>query len=158
MKPEPAIGRDDRPIPAGIALVHRQGCYLVRQRPAGSVYAGYWEFPGGKCEPGEDPAQATVRECLEETGLIVRAGRLRRTTTYRYPHGLVGLFFYDCTLRDQLAEPAAGSGFRWVSSGDLAALRFPEANEAIIAELAGRTACQEGPQDNTGCSGSGPEP
>ena len=123
----------------GIALVHRRGCYLVRQRPPGSVYAGYWEFPGGKCEPGEDPAQATIRECLEETGLTVLAGRLRRTTTYRYPHGLVELFFYDCTTLDRLAEPAAGSGFRWVPAGELAGLRFPEANEAVIAELAGQS-------------------
>jgi len=141
MEPQPAIAPDDRPIPAGIALVHRRGCYLVRQRPPGSVYAGYWEFPGGKCEPGEDPAQATIRECLEETGLTVLVGRLRRTTTYRYAHGLVELFFYDCTPLDELAEPAAGSSFRWVPTGELAGLQFPEANETVIAELAGSSPC-----------------
>jgi 8-oxo-dGTP diphosphatase len=138
MKPQPATEPDDSPIPVGIALVHRRGCYLVRQRPPGSIYAGYWEFPGGKCEPGEDPAQATIRECLEETGLTVLAGRLRRITTYRYVHGLVELFFYDCVPLEGTAEPAAGSGFRWVAARELAGLQFPEANEALIAELAGR--------------------
>jgi len=123
---------------AGIALVERGDRFLVRRRPAGTVYAGYWEFPGGKCEPGEDPAAATARECYEEIGLRVLVGRLRRTTTYRYAHGAVELFFFDCRTEDSGAEPADGTGFRWVPSGELPALRFPEANEVVIEELSGR--------------------
>ena len=65
----------EQPIPVGIGIIRRGDRFLVRQRPAGTVYAGYWEFPGGKCEPGEDPAAATARECLEETGLTVVVGR-----------------------------------------------------------------------------------
>jgi 8-oxo-dGTP diphosphatase len=126
----------ERPIRVGIGIIHRANRYLVRQRPEGTVYAGYWEFPGGKCEPGEDPAQATARECLEEVGLAVVVGPLRRVTTYRYPHGLVRLHFFDCTTEDPKAEPSAGSGFRWVMADRLASLRFPEANEAILADLA----------------------
>ena len=63
----------DDPIRVGIALVERGGCYLVRRRPPlpGSPMPGVWEFPGGKCEPGESPASATVRECLEEAGLTL---------------------------------------------------------------------------------------
>jgi mutator protein MutT len=125
-----------RPTPVGLGLVRRGDRFLVRQRPAGTVYAGYWEFPGGKCEPGENPAQATARECLEEIGLHVVVGPLRRVTTYRYPHGLVELFFHDCTTEDPTAEPAAGSGFQWVPVRRLGSLRFPEANEAVIDELA----------------------
>ncbi|HKI18797.1 MAG TPA: NUDIX domain-containing protein, partial [Isosphaeraceae bacterium] len=53
------------PIPVGIGIIRRGDRFLVRQRPAGTVYAGYWEFPGGKCESGEEPARATVRECFE---------------------------------------------------------------------------------------------
>jgi hypothetical protein len=49
---------------------------------------------------------------------------------------LVELFFHDCICRDHMPKPAAGSGFRWVRAADLAALRFPEANEAILEELA----------------------
>jgi 8-oxo-dGTP diphosphatase len=123
-------------IPVGIGLVRRSGRFLVRRRPAGTVYAGYWEFPGGKCEPGEAPDQATARECLEEIGLRVVVGPLRRVTTHRYPHGLVELFFYDCTTEDPAAEPADGSGFEWVPAGQLNSLQFPEANELVVAELA----------------------
>ena len=123
------------PTCVGIGLIRRGATYLVRLRPQGTVYAGYWEFPGGKCEPGESPAQTTIRECLEETGLAVVAGRLRRVIEHHYPHGHVRLHFYDCVPADPATEPAAGSGCRWVRAAELAALRFPEANEPILEEL-----------------------
>jgi mutator protein MutT len=125
------------PIPVGIGLIRRGDAFLVRQRPEGTVYAGYWEFPGGKCAPGESPAQATARECFEETGLHVVVGALRRVITHHYPHGFVELFFYDCATEEPAAEPAEGSGFRWVPAARLGSLRFPEANQAVLAELAG---------------------
>ncbi len=133
------IGALDRPIPVGIGVIRRGNRFLVRQRPQGTVYAGYWEFPGGKCEPGEDPQRATVRECLEETGLEIAIESLRRTITHRYPHGLVELFFHNCTTVDPTAEPATGSGFRWVPASELAGLCFPEANQPILEELARET-------------------
>ena len=120
----------------GVGLIRRGGDFLVRRRPEGTVYAGYWEFPGGKCEPGETPAQTTARECQEETGLEVVVGRLRRVIEHCYPHGLVRLFFFDCVPADHLAEPAADSGSRWVPATQLLSLRFPEANEPLLEELA----------------------
>jgi 8-oxo-dGTP diphosphatase len=98
--------------------------------------AGYWEFPGGKCEPGESPTAATVRECREEIGLDVIVGRLRREITYRYPHAWVHLSYYDCVTADPAAEPDPSTGFRWVAAQALVGLPFPEANEPILRELA----------------------
>lgn len=120
----------------GVALVERSGSYLVRLRPPapGSPMPGVWEFPGGKCEPGESPAQAAVRECREESGLAVAAGALRRRILHEYPHGRVDLHYYDCTLIDQGAR-APGGGFVWLPVDELARLRFPEANETVIADL-----------------------
>ncbi len=135
----------EQPIPVGIGLVRREDCFLVRRRPAGTVYAGYWEFPGGKCEPGELPGQAAARECLEEIGVRVVVGPLRRVTTHRYPHGLVELFFYDCTTEDSAAEPAEDSGFQWVPASRLGSLRFPEANETVLEDL-WRESHPEGPE------------
>jgi mutator protein MutT len=137
MSRPPDPDRPDAPaIPAGIGLIRRGEAFLIRQRPAGTVYAGYWEFPGGKCELGETSAQATARECLEETGLRIVVGRLRRTVRHRYPHGLVELSFHDCTTEDPAAEPDPATGFRWVAIDQLTGLRFPEANEPILEELA----------------------
>jgi len=126
----------ERPIRVGIGLIGRAGRYLVRRRPEGQAMAGYWEFPGGKCEPGESPEEATARECLEEIGVPVVVGPLLRRIVHRYPHGLVELSYHEGTLEAADAEPAPGSGFIWVEAGALPGLRFPGANESIIAELA----------------------
>jgi len=123
------------PTFVGIGLIRRGDHFLVRLRPEGSVYAGYWEFPGGKCEPGESPEETTARECYEETGLQVVVGCLRRTIEHHYPHGHVRLHFFDCRPTDQLAEPGAATGCRWVRAGELETLRFPEANEPVLDEL-----------------------
>jgi 8-oxo-dGTP diphosphatase len=135
------IEAEPGPTRVGIGLIRRGNDFLIRQRPEETVYAGYWEFPGGKCEPGETPAQTTARECHEETGLDVVVGRLRRVIEHHYPHGHVRLFFFDCEPADPAAEPAVDSGCRWVPAMELPGLRFPEANELILEELAGGASC-----------------
>ena len=129
---------NDGPIRVGIGLVGRAGRYLIRQRPPlpDSPMPGYWEFPGGKCDPGESPEAATARECREEIGLAVLVGPLRWLTTHRYPHGLVELHYFDCVLEDPASDPDQGSGFRWVEARDLPALRFPDANGPVLDDLA----------------------
>ena len=135
MKSPPSIGPDDPVIPAGIALVERGGGYLMHSA-RGQRVCGLLGISRGKMRARGGPGAGRGSECLEETGLAVHAGRLRHATRYRYPHGLVELSFYDCTPLNTFAEPAESSGFRWVPAGDLTALKFPEANEAVIAELA----------------------
>jgi 8-oxo-dGTP diphosphatase len=126
----------ERPIRVGIGLIGRSGHYLIRLRPEGSAMAGCWEFPGGKSEPGESPESATARECLEEVGVGVIVGERVRQVVHRYPHGLVELNYFRCMLERPEAEPAEGSGFRWVAARELPGYRFPEANDAVIADLA----------------------
>lgn len=123
-------------IAVGIGLVLKNGAYLARLRPEGSPMPHYWEFPGGKCEPEESPEAATRRECAEEIGFEVAVQRLRSVVPYIYPHGRVTLYYYDCVPLDSNAEPGANTGFRWIKAADLPGLRFPPANEAIVAELA----------------------
>ena len=101
---------DSQPTCVGIGLIRRGESYLIRQRPAQTVYAGYWEFPGGKCEPGETPAETTARECLEETGLVVKVGRLRRVIEHRYAHFTSSIANPPTPLPSQLPpRVAAGS-------------------------------------------------
>ncbi len=128
----------DRAIGVGIAIVGRAGNYLVRQRPdrPGSPMPGLWEFPGGKCEPGESPEAAARREAREETGLEVAIVGLRRRTVHDYPHGRVELHYYDARPTNPTAEPDPATGFRWVAAADLPALVFPPANAPLVAELA----------------------
>ncbi|ODU00362.1 MAG: hypothetical protein ABS79_03500 [Planctomycetes bacterium SCN 63-9] len=123
------------PISVGIGIISRNGLYLVRQRPKGTVYEGYWEFPGGKCEPEETSESAMIRECFEEIGMEVIPIRLRKVIEHTYPHGAVRLHFFDGEPALPDAQPAPGTGFRWLPLADLASLRFPEANSIILEEL-----------------------
>ena len=125
--------QDEQPIRVGIGLIGRLGSYLIRRRPEGSAMAGYWEFPGGKCEPGEAPSDATARECREEVGVDVQVGELVHRIVHRYPHGLVDLHYYRCTTE---AEPAVNSGFLWIAAKELLSYRFPESNDEVVAALA----------------------
>ena len=124
---------EDTPTRVGIGLVGRAGSYLIRRRPEGQTMSGRWEFPGGKCEPGESPEVATARECLEEIGVEVEVGGLVRRVVHRYPHGLIELNFYRGSTR---CEPLADSGFIWVPAGELASYDFPGANDEVVALLA----------------------
>lgn len=74
-------------------LVQPDGHFLVTSRPAGKVYAGYWEFPGGKLERGETVEQALRRELQEELGITIGAVQPWKVELVDYPHALVRLHF-----------------------------------------------------------------
>ena len=77
------------------AVIERpDGSFLLARRPAGKVYAGYWEFPGGKVEPGEPLAAALARELHEELGIDVEIAHPWIVQTYAYPHAKVRLNFF----------------------------------------------------------------
>jgi mutator protein MutT len=77
-----------------IAVVERQGSVLIGLRPGETALGGLWEFPGGKVESGETPASAAIRECLEETGLLVRVVAPLETIEHDYAHGRLRLEFF----------------------------------------------------------------
>ncbi|MHB8950109.1 MAG: NUDIX domain-containing protein [Rhodoferax sp.] len=74
-------------------LIRAEGDFLLTSRPVGKVYAGYWEFPGGKLEPGESVAQALQRELQEELGITIGPATPWRVEMVDYPHALVRLNF-----------------------------------------------------------------
>jgi 8-oxo-dGTP diphosphatase len=76
--------------------------FLLTSRPEGKVYAGYWEFPGGKLEAGESVEQALRRELQEELGITIGAAQLWKTQMVDYPHALVRLHF--CKVWDWQGE------------------------------------------------------
>src|SRR5258706_15873315 len=77
------------------AVIERPGgTFLLAQRPKGKPYPGYWEFPGGKIEPGEDARAALTRELREELGIEVREATPWITRVYAYTHATVRLHFF----------------------------------------------------------------
>jgi len=86
---------EDR-VPVDVAvgvLIDAQGSFLLTSRPEGKVYAGYWEFPGGKLEAGESVEQALRRELHEELGIEIGAAQPWKTELVDYPHARVRLHF-----------------------------------------------------------------
>ena len=71
----------------------REGRFLLTTRPAGKVYAGFWEFPGGKVEAGETVEQALKRELFEELGIEIGAAHAWKIEIMDYPHARVRLHF-----------------------------------------------------------------
>ena len=122
------------PLIVTAAVVERHGRYLVTRRQTGVHLEGYWEFPGGKCEPGESHADALRREMQEELGVKVAVGEEILTVSHAYPDRTVELHFYACTLAGD-PTPRLGQDMRWATRDDLRALPFPPADEALIARL-----------------------
>ena len=96
-------------------LIRPDGDFLLTSRPAGKVYAGYWEFPGGKLEPGETVAQALQRELHEELGIRIGHETPWRVELVDYPHALVRLnyckvFEWSGDLQMQEAQSFAWQG------------------------------------------------
>ena len=100
-------------VSAGV-LLRPDGCYLLGQRAQDTVYAGYWEFPGGKVEPGETPAQALCRELDEELGIRVTHLRpwLRREHVYEHAH--VRLHFFEIAAWEGELDDRVHSALAWV--------------------------------------------
>jgi 8-oxo-dGTP diphosphatase len=116
-----------------IAVVEHAGQFLIGQRLAGVALAGLWEFPGGKMQANETPEDAAVRECLEETGLVVRPLFRYPEQLQAYAHATVQLHFIGCEPIEPDAIP--GSPFRWVPRAMLAEFEFPAGNRALIQHL-----------------------
>lgn len=117
-----AVVRD----PVGRLLVVRRG------RPPGQ---GLWSLPGGRVEPGEDDAEAVVREVAEETGLAVLAGALVGTVRRDAPAGGTYVIHdYACTPVGPLQDPVAGddaADARWVTPAELR--RLPTTDGLVAA-------------------------
>lgn len=121
-------------VAAGV-LLQPDGRYLLGQRGPDTVYAGYWEFPGGKVEPGESPAQALCRELEEELGIRVTHLRpwLRREHLYEHAH--VRLHFFEVSAWEGVLADRVHSALDWVRPE--AATRAPmlPANGPILKAL-----------------------
>jgi len=121
---------------AAAVLLRPDGSFLLAQRPAGKVYAGYWEFPGGKIEPGEEPARALARELHEELGIDVENAYPWITRVYTYPHGTVRLnFFRVFSFRNQ-PRSRENQAFTWQKLDAPMVEPMLPANAPVFASLA----------------------
>ena len=105
---------DSSLVEVAVAILTRpDGSFLLASRPAGKPYAGYWEFPGGKIEPGESPIQALSRELDEELGITLNRAMPWLTRIFSYPHATVRLRFYRATQWQGEPVPREQQQFIW---------------------------------------------
>jgi A/G-specific adenine glycosylase len=132
--PAPRTLRLER-VEAVVAVIERDGRYLLQQRGDKGLLAGLWEFPGGKVEPGEGLTAALRREAREELGVAVE--QIRRLTTVRhaYTRFEVTLHAFSCRIRGEV--PRSGPRRRWVSLRALRGYPLPSGSVKIVEFLAG---------------------
>ena len=116
------------------AVIEQNGRFLVTKRQRGVHLEGLWEFPGGKCDAGEDLRSCLGRELKEELAVAVRVGAEILTTTHAYDDRRVELHFMSCELLGN-PTPAVGQQMRWVTRAELATLQFPPADVELIRLL-----------------------
>jgi 8-oxo-dGTP diphosphatase len=129
--------REKEVIEVAAAVLQRpDGAFLLAQRPAGKVYAGYWEFPGGKIEPDEQAPAALARELHEELGIDIGPAYPWLTRVYTYPHGTVRLQFFKIFHWRNEPHPREDQAISWQEPGAPLATPMLPANAPVLASLA----------------------
>lgn len=129
----------ERPLITVAAGVLRDtaGRILIARRPPGGHVGGFWEFPGGKLQPGESPAAALARELAEEIGVRVEAATPFMTYRHNYPERSVELHVF--LVERYTGEPRGveGQPLRWVAVDEFPTAGLLEADLPIAEKLAG---------------------
>lgn len=116
-------------------ITRADGEFLLAQRPAGKVYAGYWEFPGGKVEAGESLHAALVRELREELGIEVTRAFPWLVQRFVYPHAHVQLNFFRVFAWTGEPHPREDQSLAWTSAERVAVSPMLPANGPLLSAL-----------------------
>ena len=127
------------PVPVKVVagILWRDGCFLAARRPQGKPLAGYWEFPGGKVEPGEGLEQALVRELDEELGLRPVKFSLFKEKRHVYEHAAVLLYFFQVRAFKGRPRAREGHELKWFAPGQTNDAPFLEPDMEIVNALKG---------------------
>lgn len=128
-------------IRAVAGILFRDNKVLVAERPPNKPYAGYWEFPGGKIEEGEQGLDAIKRELHEELGIEVMSARHCFDHTHQYPDKKVLL---EVWLISEFSGELHGKEqqvLRWVTMTEIESLRVLEGNWSILEQIKGLVSC-----------------
>ena len=123
------------PIDVVAGVIRRDGLFLITQRLPDDTLGGYWEFPGGKVEPGEELTDALRRELREELGVEVEIGAQIHHFVHAYPDRDVRLYFYEGRILSGEPRKLEVADLTWVTPAQFADYQFPEADRPLLDQL-----------------------
>jgi len=132
------VRRPHRSLPhrrAVAGIIRKRGRILIDKRRPEGLLGGLWEFPGGKCEPGESPQDALRREVREEVGVRAEVREHFITVRQSYSHFHLILHVYDCRWVSGRARAIDCAAVKWVRPEELGRYAFPAANQKVVASL-----------------------
>ena len=116
------------------AIIIQDGKVFATQRGYGD-WKGWWEFPGGKMEPGETPQEALTREILEELDAEIEIGELLDTVEWDYPAFHLKMHCFLCTLVSESIHLNEHEDAAWLSAETLDSVKWLPADEGLIKRL-----------------------
>ncbi len=122
-------------VEVAAAVLLREESFLLTQRPVGKVYAGYWEFPGGKIEPGESPLRALYRELHEELGIEIIEAHPWLMRVFTYPHATVRLHFFRVLRWRGEPHGRENQSLIWQTVSDITVGPLLPANAPVLRAL-----------------------
>ena len=129
--PRPEIRRID----VAIGVIARDNRILICQRKNNDSFGGFWEFPGGKCEPNETLEDCLVRELREELDIATRPIEKLASIQHDYPHVCLTLHAFLCEHLSGEPKMIECQDVRWVPAQQLPSFKFPPANESLLREV-----------------------
>ena len=121
------------------AVIHRGNKILATQRGYGE-WKGWWEFPGGKIEEGEEATGALIREIHEELDAEIKVERFLKTVEWDYPAFHLTLNCYWCSLTTDSIHLNEHESARWLSKDELNSVKWLPADISILKEIAAELA------------------
>ena len=116
------------------AIIIKDGEVFATQRGYGE-WQGWWEFPGGKIEPGETPQEALVREIREELDADISVGALLETVEWDYPTFHLTMHCYLCTLLSASLNLNEHQAAAWLTPQTLTTVKWLPADEELVERL-----------------------
>ena len=123
------------PLLVTAAVVFDGEKVLLTRRPNDKSHPGFWEFPGGKVDPGESPEQALCREMREELDVEVRVSGIYEVVFHRYDWGPVLILAYKCELLTDTLRDLGVAEHRWVLPREMVNFNILPADQPIIDRL-----------------------
>ena len=125
---------DMKTIEVVAAIIIRDGKIFATQRGYGE-WKGWWEFPGGKIEPGECPQEALVREIREELDAEIEVGELLETVEWDYPDFHLKMHCFICSLVSESVHLNEHEAATWLTRETLRSVKWLPADEGILAKM-----------------------